>query len=258
MAHAIGGLLLALMLVFLLSIASRGSGERRPTHSAAFRHVVAQTDTTFSAPVQDSGYQVLVLHPDTRTDFGDLEQSIKTVSDAGKIETSIEYHAWTDPGTVDIVRKLKIRMSPYQTLVMFKAPNGAVTWGGTEQLFGSADANTIFPSPGVCEIIKSAQQGKDVLLVFSRAKTPNKIQLVRTATEYVQIPANKAELFIIDPEDPANQDIVARTKLPADSLNDARLLLMIGGQVRGQLTGKVSTKDIEGLKKSCSGKAGCC
>jgi len=33
---------------------------------------------------------------------------------------------------------------------------------------------------------------------------------------------------------------------------------LVGGRVQGQLTGSVDSTAIAALKKSCSGKAGCC
>lgn len=143
-------------------------------------------------------------------------------------------------------------------MIVFQAPNGAITWGGAENALATLDPTVAFPSPMMSQIINSAQSGKDVLIVFSDDGQPNGKALVRAANAYAQTPTNKAEAFVIDPNDPSNADIVSRTKLSADSLKDARLLLLVGGKVQGQLTGVVSDTSIAALKKSCSGKSGCC
>lgn len=258
MAYGIGSILLALLLVLMLSLASYGKNDRRSTNISGFRHIAAQVDTLTAAETPGEVFKVLVLHPDTRTGFSDLEKTIKSISAGGQTETAIEYYAWNDPKTATMLRDLRIRMSPGRTIVAFVAPNGAITWGGTDEMVSSVQAGAVFPSDGMCEIIESSQRGNDVLIVFSRDGATNGNQVIRTATDYVQTPANKAELFIIDPEDPANAEIVARTKLPPDSLKDARLLFMTAGRVRGQLTGAITSQALQGLKKSCSGKAGCC
>ncbi|MFC1475620.1 hypothetical protein ACFLQW_01305 [Candidatus Zixiibacteriota bacterium] len=258
MTYGIGSILLALLLVIMLSLASHGQSGRQRTKLSGFRHVAAQVDTLQSMAKEEMAFKVLVFHPASRTSFGDLEKSVNAISESGKIPTKMEYHAWGEPSTTMLARSMKIQTSSQSTLVVFKAPNGATTWGGLEERIATATPQVTFPTPRMCEIIKSAQSGRDVLLVFNHDDAPNGEQLVLAATAYVQMPVNKAELYIIDPNDPANQEIVTRTKLPPDSLKDARLLFMTAGQVRGQLTGAITNQDLQGLKKSCSGKAGCC
>jgi hypothetical protein len=258
MTYGIGSILFALVLVIMLSFACHGQSSRQQAKAAGFRHVAAQVDTLKSTAKEETAFKVLVFHPATRTSFGDLEQSVKAISESGKTKTKMEYHVWGEPSTTVLARKMRIGTTAQNTLVVFEAPNGATTWGGPAENIGSANPEAVFPTPRMCEVIKSAQSGNDVLLVFSHDGAPNGDELVQTATAYAQMPVNKAELFVIDPNDPANQEIVARTQLPADSLKDARMLFMVNGQVRGQLTGAVTDQDIQGLKKSCSGKSGCC
>jgi hypothetical protein len=149
-------------------------------------------------------------------------------------------------------------MAAEQTMVVIQAPNGALTWGGQEEAVSKVDPKIAFPAARMAEIISSAQAGKDVLLVFSGGRAANGTQLIQSATDYVQTPANKAEMFVIDPDDPANSEIIQRTNVPPDSLRDARMLMVVGGQVKGQLTRAASVSDIQALKKTCSGKSGCC
>ena len=258
MTYGIGSILLALLLVLMLSLASYGKNDRRRANSAGFQYITAQVDTLKSIPLEETAYQVLVFHPASRTDFGDFEKSIKGIGDSGKIDTKLAYYTWGKPETTKLAGSMKIRTSPQSTIVVFKAPNGAITWGGPEEMVSSVQASAVFPSDGMCEIIKSAQGGNDVLLVFSHDGAPNGQKLVQTASAYAQEPTNKAELYVIDPYDPTNLDIVERTKLPPDSLKDARMLFMVNGRVLGQLGGPITGQDIQALKKSCSGKAGCC
>ena len=258
MAYGIGSILLALILVLMLSLTSCGKNEGQRVNSAGFRHIAAQVDSLKPVATAETAFKALVFHPASRTDFGELEKSIEAINESRKTEMKLEHHAWGKPATTVLAGSLKIRTSPQQTIVAFQAPNGAITWGGPEERIALADPQTAFPTPRMCEIIKSAQGGKDVLLVFSHDGAPNGKKLVQTATEYAQKAANRAELYVIDPNDPSNQDIVTRTNLPPDSLKDARMLFMVNGQVRGQLSGAITGKDIQGLKKSCSGKAGCC
>ena len=256
MAFGIGSILFALALILILGL-STGAQERSAASKAtAFRHVASQVQVPTDIPAEEATFKALVLHPAGRSDFENIEQSVRAI--AGTRELPIEYRTLNTPETASLLRQLQIRMSLNQTMIVLQAPNGAVTWGGPEETLAGVDTDIVFPSPGMCEIIKAAQSGKDVLLVFSDDERKNGKQLVSAATAYATTPANKAELFVIDPDDPENQDIMARTKLPPDSLKDARMLLLVGGQVQGQLTGAVGSKDIEALKKSCSGKAGCC
>jgi len=258
MSYAIGSIVLALMLVLMISLTSQGKNDRRRTNSSSFRHVAAQVDTLKPAATVETAFKVLVFHPASRTDFSELEKSITAISNSAKIESKLEYYAWGKPATTMLARSMKIRVSPESTIVAFVAPNGAITWGGPEEQISSAQASAVFPTMGMCQIIKSAQAGKDMLLVFDRGGAANGEQVIQIATDYVQTPSNNAELFVIDPDDPANSEIVARTKLPPDSLKDTRLLFLTAGQVRGQLSGKFTGEDLKALKKSCSGKAGCC
>jgi hypothetical protein len=209
-----------------------------------------------TSPVADNLFKVLVLHPAERTDFIGVEQSIRNVAGLRNVVT--EYHSLGDPQTSALLNKLRIRVALNQTMLVIQAPNGAITWGGPETALAALDRSVAFPSPMMSQIIKSSQEGKDVLLVFSNDQKPNGQQLVRAANAYAQTPTNKAESYLIDPNDPSNADIVSRTKLSADSLKDARLLLLVGGKVQGQLSGVVSDTSIAALKKSCSGKSGCC
>ena len=256
MAFGIGSILFALALVLILGLSTNAQQSGSAVKSAAFQHVIAQTQTEITTPAEQSGFKVLVLHPPGRSDFENLEQSIRAID--GERELPIEYHALGTLETAALLGKLRMQMAANQTMVVFQSANGATTWGAPEEALENVDAETVFPTPRMCEIIKVAQSGKDVLLVFSDDQRKNGEELVSAATAYATTPANKAELFVIDPDDPANQDIISRTKLPPDSLKDARMLLLVGGRVQGQLTGSVSSKDIEALKKSCSGKAGCC
>ncbi len=251
-------IVVALALVVILSVSSIAQKSGSESSSAAFRHVTVQSETPTSTPVSQDGFSALVFHPGGRTDFQSVEQSLQSI--AGVRQLSIEYHALNNPETTALLRRLRMRMAPNQTMVVFQAPNGAITWGAPEASLGRGNANTVFPSPQMCKIIKAAQSGRDVLLVFADNQDLNGARMIQSATDYVQKPANKADLFVIDPDDPANADIVARTKLPADSLTDARMLLMVGGRVAGQISGTPSLTgdDIAALKKSCSGKSGCC
>jgi hypothetical protein len=256
MAFGIGSILFALALVLILGLSTNAQQTGSAGQSAAFRHVIAQTQAPTTSPAEEGVFKAIVLHPPGRSDFGSLEKGVHTVAGARRLP--IEYHALDNPETAALLRRLRIRMAPNQTMVVFQAPNKAITWGGPEEALVNLSAGVVFPTPRMCEIIKAAQTGKDVLLVFSDDGQANGKQLVNAATAYVNAPTNKAELFVIDPDDPSNQDIIARTKLPPDSLKDARMLLLVGGRVQGQLTGSVDSTAIAALKKSCSGKAGCC
>ncbi|HUU45380.1 MAG TPA: hypothetical protein VM118_06565 [Acidobacteriota bacterium] len=256
MAIGISSILCALALVLILGLSSNAQQTGPAGQSAAFRHVIAQTQVPTTSPAEEGTFKAIVLHPAGRSDFEELEKGINTVG--GVRQVPIEYHALDNPRTAALLKKYGIRMAPNQTMIVFQAPNEAITWGGPEEALINLNANVVFPTPRMCAVIKVAQTGKDVLLVFSDDGRTNGEQLVNAATDYVNAPANKAELFVIDPDDPANQDIIARTKLPPDSLKDARMLLLVGGRVQGQLTGSVDSTAIAALKKSCSGKAGCC
>ncbi|GAB4328587.1 MAG: hypothetical protein Kow0074_24640 [Candidatus Zixiibacteriota bacterium] len=248
----------ALALVLILSLSAVAQKAGTAAGNAAFRHVTTQTETLTSNPASQDGFTVLVFHPGGRTDFGSLEQSIQSV--AGARQLTVERHALNDPETAALLRSLRMRMAPNQTMIVFRAPNGALTWGGSEAQLGKVDPNVVFPSPQMCEIIKTAQSGRDVLLVFADDQQTNGARMIQSATSYVQKPGTNADLFVIDPTDPSNQDVIARTKLPPDSLTDARMLLLVGGRVAGQISGAPSLTgdDIAALKKSCSGKSGCC
>jgi hypothetical protein len=258
MALGISSILFALALVLILSFGSSAQVRTPANNNAAFRHVTAQAQVQNVHPATEGTFKALVIHPAGRSDFENLEQSVLEI--AGDRKLPIEYHTLNTPETADLLRQLKIRMSLDQTMIVIEASNGTITWGGQETALANVDPDIVFPTPRMCEIIKAAQSGKDVLLVFSDDNRTNGEQLVKAATAYAETPANKAELFVIDPDDPANQDIIARTKLPPDSLKDARMLLLVGGRIQGQLTGTTSLTgdDITALKKSCSGKAGCC
>ncbi len=255
MAYGIWGLLVALAVVLLLGLPSlaqdKKSSSSRGTQSGATRASMGATSLA-----ADGLFKILVLHPAERTDFAGVEQSIRSVAGIRNVVT--EYHSTGDPQTATLLNKLRIRIALDQTLLVIQSPNGAITWGGPETAVAGLDPSVAFPSPMMSQIIKSSQEGKDVLLVFSNDQKPNGQQLVRAANAYAQMPTNKAESFLIDPNDPSNADIVSRTKLSADSLRDARLLLLVGGKVQGQLTGIVTDTSIAALKKSCSGKSGCC
>jgi len=255
MAIGISTILCALALVLILGLSSNAQPAGQ---SAAFRHVTAQTQVPTTSPAEEGVFRAMVLHPAGRSDFESLEKGVRTI--AGARQLPIEYHALDNPETAALLQRLRIRMSLNQTLIVFQAPNGAITWGGPEEALANLSTDIVFPKARMCESIKVAQAGKDVLLVFSDDQRANGEQLVQSATAYVQDTANKAELFVIDPDDPSNEDIVMRTKLPPDSLKNARLLLMVGGRIQGQLTETTSLTgdDIKALKKACSGKAGCC
>lgn len=255
MVYGIWGLLVVLALVLVLGLPSLAQDKTTKSPRGS-RPGVAQTAMLATAPKADSPFKILVIHPADRTDFATIEQSVSSVSGMRNVVT--QYHSMGDPATSTLLNKLRIRMALGQTMIVIQAPNGAVTWGGAENAMATLDPNVAFPSATMTQIIKSAQEGKDVLMVFSNDQKPNGQQLVRAANAYAQTPTNKAETFVIDPNDPQNADIVSRTKLPADSLKDARLLLLVGGKVQGQLSGFVSDTSIAALKKSCSGKSGCC
>lgn len=258
MAFGIGSILFALALVLILGLSSNAQQGGSASKSAAFRHVASQGQVQMVAPEEQGVFKAMVLHPAERTDFQSIDQSIRTI--AGTREVPVEYHALNTPETAALLQGLRIRMAPDQTMIVFEAPNGAITWGGPEEELSKVKAEIVFPTPRMSEVIKAAQTGSDVLLVFSDEGRKNGEQLVNAATAYAQVPANKAELFVIDPDDPSNADIITRTQLPPDSLKDARMLLLVGGRVQGQLTGTTSMTgdDIKALKKACSGKAGCC
>lgn len=258
MSFGIASFVLVIVLVLALNSSPYGKSKQNSAYSAAFRHVAAQVDSLQAPTVGQDAFKVLVFHPADRADFKQIEQQVKSLARTADAKTAFERHPWGEPATTVLARTLRLQISPEQTIVVVVAPNQAFTWGGPEEVVVTTEPNIAFPSPQMCEIIKSAQQGKDVLLVFSGAGTPSGTQLVTTATEYVQNPANGAEMFVIDPNDPANEDVVARTKLPPDSLKDARMLFMVGGQVRGQISGAIRATDLQALKKTCSGKAGCC
>jgi hypothetical protein len=258
MAFGIGSILFALALVLILGLSTSAQESGTANKSAAFRHVATQAQVQSVAPAEQGAFKVLVLHPAERSDFQSIDQSIRAL--AGSRQLPIEYHALNAPETTALLLRLRMRMAPDQTMIVFEAPNGAITWGGPEEELNKAKADIVLPTPRMCEVIKAAQTGNDVLLVFSDDGRKNGEQLVNAAMAYAQVPANKAELFVIDPDDPANADIITRTQLPPDSLKDARMLLLVGGRVQGQLTGTTSMTgdDIKALKKSCSGKSGCC
>ncbi len=258
MAYGISSIVLALLIVVMLSLASYGQNNRGRANATGFQHVTAHVDTTETISIENAVYKILVFHPASRASFGDLEKSLQELGSSGEVKVQIEYYPAGEPRTTVKASKLRMRPSPQMTLVIFEAPNGAVTWGGPENRIATVKPESAFPSPRMCEVIKSAQSGRDVLLVFSHDAAPHDQALVQAATAYAKDPANKADAYVVDPNDAANGDIVERTKLPPDSLNDARLLLMVGGRVSGQLTGEITEQDIQGLKKSCSGKAGCC
>lgn len=255
MAYGIWGLLVALALVLLLGLPSLAQ-DKKSSSSSGSRSGAAQTGVVATSPVTGDLFKVLVLHPADRTDFAAIDEFVRGVSGVRTVVT--EYHSLGDPQTRTLLNKLQIRIAPNQTMLVFQAPNGAITWGGPESSLSTLDPNVAFPSFRMSQIINSAQSGKDVLIVFSDDGQPNGKALIRAANDYAQTPTNKAEAFVIDPNDPSNADIVSRTKLSADSLKDARLLLLVGGRVQGQLTGVVSDTSIAALKKSCSGKSGCC
>jgi len=258
MSFGIASVVLVVALVLALNLSSYGKGRQKSAYSAAFRHVAAQVDSTQTPAAGQEAFKILVFHPADRSDFKQIETQAKSLARTADVKTDFERHPWGEQATTDLARSLRLQISPEQTIIVIMAPNQAFTWGGPEEVLVAADPTIAFPSPQMCEIIRSAQQGKDLLLVFSPAQSPNSKQLVMTATEYVQNPANGAEMFVIDPTDPVNEEVVARTKLPPDSLKDARMLYMVGGQVRGQISGAIKATDIQALKKSCSGKAGCC
>ncbi|MBI5867260.1 MAG: hypothetical protein HZB43_03060 [candidate division Zixibacteria bacterium] len=258
MYFGIAGVVVVIALVLALNTSSFGKSKQKSAYSAAFRHVAAQVDSSQAAAVEQEAFKVLVFHPAERSDFKEIEKQMKSLARTAEAKTEFERHVWGEPATTVLARSLRLQISPQQTIVVVVSPSQAFTWGGPEEIIVTADPNIAFPSPQMCEIIKSAQQGRDVLLVFSGAGAPSGAQLVSTATEYVQNPANAAEMFVIDPSDPANEQVVARTQLPPDSLKDARMLFMVAGQVRGQLSGAIKATDIQALKKTCSGKAGCC
>lgn len=257
MIYGIWALFLALALVVLLGLPSLAQDKSASGKSRGARPGAAQTTTPTTSPVSGDLYKVLILHPGDRTDFAGIESAVRGISGVRNVIT--EYHSLNDPATSTLLNKLRIRMALNQTMIVIQAPNGAITWGGAETGLGSLNPIIAFPSPKMAEIIKSSQDGKDVLLVFSDAGQPNGERLIRAATAYAGTPTNKAEAFVIDPSDPSDADIVSRTKLPSDSLKDARLLLLVGGKVQGQLNGAfVTDSSIAALKKSCSGKSGCC
>jgi hypothetical protein len=258
MSFGIASLVLVIALVLALNLSSYGKSKQKSAYSAAFRHVAAQMDSSQTPAAGQDAFKVLVFHPADRADFKQIEQQVKSLARTADAKTVFERHPWGEPATTVLARTLRLQISPEQTIVVVVAPNEAFTWGGPEEVLVTAEPNIAFPSSRMCEVIKSSQRGKDLLLVFSGAHSPNGTQLVTTATEYVQNPANGAEMFVIDPNDPANEEVVARTKLPPDSLKDARMLFMVGGQVRGQISGAIKATDIQALKKTCSGKAGCC
>lgn len=258
MALGISGILFALALVVILDIPIGAQQQSPASKSMAFHHITSQAQIQTAHPAMESTFKALVLHPAGRTDFQTIEQSLHGI--AGPRDLSIEYHALNTPETAALLQQMRIRMSPNQTMIVIQAANGTITWGGEENALGTVAPDIAFPTPRMLEVIKAAQTGNDVLLVFSDDGRKNGEQLVNAATAYATTPANKAELFVIDPDDPDNQDIIARTKLAPDSLKDARMLLLVGGRVQGQLTGTTSItgNDIKALKKSCSGKSGCC
>lgn len=255
MMYGIWGLLVALALVLLLGLPSLAQ-EKKSNNSQGSRSGAAQSAMVATSPVTGDPYKVLILHPADRMDFTTIEESVRNVSGIRNVVT--ELHSLGDPQTSALLNKMRIRVAPNQTMLVFQAPNGAITWGGPESALATLDPKVAFPSFMMSQIINSAQSGKDVLIVFSDDGHPNGRALVRAANDYAQTPTNKAEAFVIDPNDPSTADVVSRTKLPADSLKDARLLLLVGGKVQGQLTGVVSDTSIAALKKSCSGKSGCC
>jgi len=259
MIYGIGTLIAALVLVLMLGLSSYGqnSKDRRGSvYSSSFRHVAAQTIAMETPQSQGSTFRADVFHPPARTDFTSLDESIRTLARPRNID--IRHHALGDAETMALMSSLRVRMSPEQTMIVIQTPNGSSTWGGPEEAIGNINAKIAFPSARMAEIIKPAQDGKDVLLVFSRGKAGNGPQLIQSATDYVQTPANKAEMFVIDPDDPANKEIIERTNVPLDSLKDARMLMVVGGQVKGQLTRATNVTEIQALKKTCSGKSGCC
>lgn len=259
MMYGIGTLIAALVLVLMLGLSSYGQNSKdrgRSVYSSSFRHVAAQTIAMETPQSQALTFRADVFHPPARTDFTSLDESIRTLARPRNID--IQHHALGDPETTALMGSLRVRMSPEQTMIVIQAPNGSLTWGGPEGTLGSINAKTVFPSARMAEIIKPAQDGKDVLLVFSRGGAANGTQLIQSATDYVQAPANKAEMFVIDPDDPANKEIIERTNIPPDSLQNARMLMVVGGQVKGQLTRATNVGEIQALKKTCSGKSGCC
>jgi hypothetical protein len=255
MAYIIS-LIVALAAVVILGLALHGNGGGGSAYAGGFRHVTAQTDTLVTSANQGSAFQVMVFHPPARTDFASVDEPIRTLASPRSVE--IRHYASGSPETMQLMNRLRVRMGADQTVVVIQAPNGALTWGGPEETIAKLNTKVAFPSDRMSEIIKAAQRGKDVLLVFSGERMANGTQLVQAASDYVLTPANKAEAFVIDPDDPANSEIIARTNMPPDSLRDARMLMMVGGQVKGQLTRAANATDIQALKKSCSGKAGCC
>lgn len=257
MAYGIGSLIVILVLVLMLGLPSQSKERGRPVFSGTFRHVAAQTTNLSVVPQnQASTFQALIFHPPARTDLTALDGSIRALASPRDID--IRHYALGDPETMAEMSRLRVRMGADQTMVVIQAPNGALTWGGSEEAVSKINAKIVFPSERMAEIIRSAQTGNDVLLVFSGGKAANGTQLVQSATDYVQTPANKAEMYVIDPDDPANKEIIERTNVPLDSLRDARMLMVVGGQIKGQLTRAAGVSDIQALKKSCSGKAGCC
>ena len=259
MIYGIGTLIAALVLVLMLGLSSYGKGNKDrggSVYSSSFRHVAAQTIAMETPQSQASTFRADVFHPPARTDFTSLDGSIRALARPRNID--IQHHALGDPETMALMSSLRVRMSPEQTMIVIQAPNGSSTWGGSEEMVGNINPKTAFPSARMAEIIKPAQDGKDVLLVFSRGKAANGTQMIQSATDYVQVPANKAEMFIVDPDDPANAEIIERTNVSPDSLKDARMLMVVGGQVKGQLTRATNVSDIQALKKTCSGKSGCC
>lgn len=255
MVYGIWGLLVALALVLLLGLPSLAQ-DKKSNSSRGSRPGAVQASVVATSPVSGDLFKVLVLHPADRMDFASIEESIRNVSGVRNVVT--EYHSVGDPQTIALMNKMRIRVAPNQTMLVFQAPNGAITWGGPESALPTLDPTVAFPSAMMAQIINSAQSGKDVLIVFSDDGQPNGEALVRAANAYAQTPTNQADAFVVDPNDPSNADIVSRTKLSADSLKDARLLLLVGGKVQGQLSGVVSDTSIAALKKSCSGKPGCC
>jgi len=256
MAYGIGSLIAILALVLMLGLSSYSKDRGRSVYSGSFRHVAAQTLAMETPESQESTFRADVFHPPARTDFTSLDESIRTLAQPRDID--IRHHALGDPETTAEMSRLRVRMGAQQTMIVIQAPNGSLTWGGPEETVGSINVKTAFPSARMAAIIKPAQDGKDVLLVFSRGEATNGTQLIQSATDYVQAPANKAEMFVIDPDDPANKEIIERTNIPPDSLKNARMLMVVGGQVKGQLTRATNVGEIQALKKTCSGKSGCC
>jgi hypothetical protein len=259
MIYGIGTLIAALVLVLMLGLSSYGQNSKvrgGSVYSSSFRHVAAQTIAVEPQQSQASTFRAEVFHPPARTDFTSLDESLRTLARPKNID--IRHHALGAPETMALMNSLRVRMTLEQTMIVIQAPNGSLTWGGLEETLASINAKAAFPGDRMAEIIKPAQEGKDILLVFSRGKAAAGTQLVQSAADYAQMPANKTEMFIIDPDDPANKEIIERTTIPPDSLRDGRLLMLVGGQIKGQLTRAASVTDIQALKKTCSGKSGCC